>query len=194
MMFGVEDWISGVTTGVPHLLCPTQLVSYWEGIDVPTGGRIVESTFRSSHNPNDPTTDYDLVCAIAMLPQEVGTIEIGDGAAVVICGEIPFSAWIPASNFVGGYVVVPEYWTDTEYNCHDVIVEVSEESYTDSGVRLTSNGQGFSLFASTEVETDPYFEVVKTFSEKGEYGVATHFYEPAAADFQLRIFRIRLLN
>ena len=148
-MFGVEDWITGVTTGVPHLLCPSQFVALWEGSDAPTGGRVVESTFRCSNNPDDPTTDYDLACAIAMQPQEVGTIEIGDGAALVICGEIPFSAWIQAVDFAGGYVVVPEYWTDTDYNCHDVIAEVSDDSYTDSGVILNSTGQGFSLFAST---------------------------------------------
>ncbi|HEX8659588.1 MAG TPA: hypothetical protein VF690_18750 [Hymenobacter sp.] len=193
-MFGVEDWITGFTTGVPHLLCPAQLVSHWEGNNAPTNGRIVESTFRCSNNPDEPTTDYDLACAISLLPQEVGTIEIGDGKAIVICGEIAFSVWVPASNFVGGYVVVPEYWTDTEYNCHDIIAEVGEEAYCDSGIRLISNGQGFSLFASTEIEADPYFEAVKTFSEKGEYGVATYFYESTAADFQLRIFRIKLLD
>ncbi|TGD79696.1 hypothetical protein [Hymenobacter wooponensis] len=190
-MFGIEEWNAGTTTGVPQLLCPAEPVAHWEGINVPSSGRIVESDFRSSGNLKDPATDYDLACSIAMLPQEAGLITVGQGKALVVCGEIPFAAWLPANSFLGGYILVPEFWTKTEADCQAILLGIEDAAYSNTGLALTSTGLGFMLFAATDCSTDSDFENIHADCPAGIYGVATHVYD--APDFQLRIIRLEQL-
>lgn len=188
-MFGVGDWITGVTSGVPQLLCPAELAEYWEGINAPSNERVVESDFRVSSNLAEPTTDYDLACAISFLPQEAGLISVATGEALVICGEIPFAAWIPATDFSGGYIVVPAFWTEVEVDCHEIIPSINPISYFDAELILRSNGSGFILFAATDSALDANFEFIQIPAPLGTYKVGTFFYD--TPDFQLRLIRIK---
>jgi hypothetical protein len=189
MMFGVEEWNAGVTTGVPQLLCPSELVKYWEGISLPSNGRVIDSDFRASGDPKDPATDYDLACSVAMLTQEAGLVPVADGHALVICGEIPFASWVPANGFSGGYVIVPEFWTDTEPNCKEILLTIDAEAYIETSIELVAGDQGFVLFAATDSANDSDFEHIKVDCPAGTYKVATSFYE--APDFQLRVIRMK---
>lgn len=191
-MFGIEDWNAGITTGVPQLLCPIELAGYWEGINPPSNGRTVESSFRASNNLKEPATDYDLACTISMLPQEVGLVSIANGNALVLCGEIPFATWVQSTDFVGGYIIVPAYWTDSDPDCKTILLTINEEAYSSTTIELTSTGKGFLLFAATDCVNDSNFESIEADCPAGVYKVATSFYD--TADFQLRVVRIKALH
>ncbi|MBO3270589.1 hypothetical protein J4D97_08010 [Hymenobacter defluvii] len=184
----MEDWSSGVTSGVPQLLCPVELVAYWEGINSPSNGRIVESSFRASNDPKEPATDYDLACAISMLPQEAGLVPIANGKALVICGEIPFAAWVSATDFLGGYILVPEFWTEAGPDCQSILLTIHPNAYSNTGLELVST-EGFVLFAATDCMRDSDFESIKADCPAGIYQVGACLYD--TAEFQLRIIRVK---
>src|SRR5262249_2650524 len=73
-------WVD--TAGGPHLVLPEAYAAAWEGIKVPSGGRVVEATVRC--NLNSPATDYDRACGGEGW---LGVIPFGKGQALVIGGN-----------------------------------------------------------------------------------------------------------
>ena len=65
-------WVE--TAGGPHLVLPEKYAAAWEGCSTPSGGRIVEATFRC--DPGGPATDYDRACSVAGW---IGAIPVGRG-------------------------------------------------------------------------------------------------------------------
>jgi hypothetical protein len=73
-------WIN--TAGGPHLVIPERYAPAWEGCFVPSGGRVIEATFRC--NPNGPATDYDCACNVSGW---LGVIRVGRSQAMVLSGD-----------------------------------------------------------------------------------------------------------
>jgi hypothetical protein len=79
-------WVS--TAGGPHLVLPEAYAAAWEGFAVPSGGRVVEATFRC--NPDSPATDYDRACSVEGC--WLGVIPVGKGQALVLAGDDSLAA------------------------------------------------------------------------------------------------------
>src|SRR5438874_2615230 len=73
-------WI--VTAGGPQLVLPERYAAAWEGCSTPSGGRVVEATFRC--DPGGPATDYDRASSVAGW---IGAIPVGRGQALVLTGD-----------------------------------------------------------------------------------------------------------
>jgi hypothetical protein len=74
------QWVS--TAGGPHLVLPEKCARAWEGWLAPSGGRVVEATFRC--NAEGPATDYDRACSVSGW---LGVIPVGKGQALVLSGD-----------------------------------------------------------------------------------------------------------
>jgi hypothetical protein len=74
------QWLN--SSGGPLLLLAQNLLEHWEGIDAPSGGRVVEA--RSRWSPDQPVTDYDRACDVT---DPIANIDVGPGRGVVIAGD-----------------------------------------------------------------------------------------------------------
>jgi hypothetical protein len=74
------QWIE--TAGGPHLVLPERYAAAWEGCSAPSGGRVVEATFRC--DPGGSATDYDRACSVEGW---IGVIPVGRGQALALTGD-----------------------------------------------------------------------------------------------------------
>jgi hypothetical protein len=75
------NWIG--TTGGPHLVVPEKHAIHWEGVAVPSHGRVVQAKFR--YDPTEPATDYDRACDVEGY---LGVVRIGRGRGLVLA-DVP---------------------------------------------------------------------------------------------------------
>ncbi|MGI4737171.1 MAG: hypothetical protein ACRYG7_18545 [Janthinobacterium lividum] len=95
-------FVCAESSGVPILLCSAEIAEYWEGINEPRNGRVIEADF-DLNGPNGVHVDYDRACDLAS--NYVNTIQIGPGEALLLGEEIPSMYWIQSESFDGGYLV-----------------------------------------------------------------------------------------
>jgi len=88
-MSDMYEWFE--TLGGPHLLIPEELLSEWRGVE----------GWTDHQDPNDQS-DYARACRIK---NWIGTVQCGDGTAVVLSGDVGPIAWIDKGDFDGGYLV-----------------------------------------------------------------------------------------
>jgi hypothetical protein len=79
-------WVE--TLGGPHLVLPEKHAVAWEGGAIPSGGRVVQASFRC--NPGSPATDYDRACSVEGW---LGVIAVGKGMALVLHGDDSIAAY-----------------------------------------------------------------------------------------------------
>ena len=76
-------WITGC--GGPLLLLAAEWIEAWEGVDPPSGGRVVRLADADKRLiPEAPASDYDRACEIE---EPLANLEVGNGRGIVIGGE-----------------------------------------------------------------------------------------------------------
>lgn len=100
------NWLWFANDGGPLLVLPREAASYWEGGDVPSGGRVVEADFRWD---TDVATDYDRACDVEEL---AGLIDIGPSWGLVLDDDIPSAAWVKVPDSETFFIVRVYYAND----------------------------------------------------------------------------------
>lgn len=178
------------SAGVPMLLCPAEFVSYWEGINEPSNGRVVEAGFLLN-TPDGPHVDYDRACDLA--DEYVNTIQIGPGQALLFGDEIPALYWIATEQFVGGYVLTWLYLPKEKPDYYALVRSLPADCFHETGCTATCSAEGFILFPSTQAPIDgEYFEFIQVRLPAGTYAASLGFYE--TPDTSLRIIKIERQN
>jgi hypothetical protein len=182
-----RDWV--VCDGGPHLLLPTELVPFWEGVNEPFGGRVVHARFRASCDKSAPATDYDLACDVEGY---LGIIPVGNGFGLVIGDVVPMSTWIPSGPIRGGFVAVPEYW-DIELasffpRINAAVNELFEDDFAPTGFSLTTRTDGFTLLAACDNGPKWVYSTVSIPLEANTYEVSAT--RCVAPDFEARVYRL----
>src|SRR5437868_5069553 len=80
-------WVE--SEGGPLLLLAAPYVRYWEGVDPPSAGRVVEARFRW-RDPSAPATDYDRACDV---DDWLGVLPVGPSEGLVLGGDPTPTAW-----------------------------------------------------------------------------------------------------
>jgi hypothetical protein len=181
--------VCGESSGVPIILCPVELVNYWEGCNEPSNGRVIKANFRSDV-PNVVHEDYDRACDAAI--DYVNTIQIGPGEALIFGDEIPYMSWITSESFEGGYLTTSICCLDEEgLQIAALIKSLHHDFFKDTNCTVTCSSEGFLLFPSTQAPMDgDYFESAKISCPAGSYNAAIGFYEPTP-DTSIRIIKIQ---
>jgi hypothetical protein len=184
-------FVCAESSGVPILLCPAEIAEYWEGINDPSNGRIVEAKFHLN-GPYGAHIDYDRACDAAN--EYVSTIRIGSGEAFVFGEEIPTMYWIHSDTFVGGYALtwlfLPEKRNHENLSYQELVKTLPDDFFSDTKQTVTCSGKGFLLFPSTHAPIDgDYFEYVKINCPAGTYGASLGFYE--TPDTSIRLIKIQ---
>jgi hypothetical protein len=104
-------FVCAESSGVPILLCPVEIASYWEGTNEPSDGRVIEADF-NLNGPIGIRVDYDRACDVAT--DYINTIQIGPGKALILGQEIPSMYWIQSETFDGGYLATWVYLPSDE--------------------------------------------------------------------------------
>ncbi len=169
------------------LLCPTEIASQWEGINEPSGGRVVEADFYLNA-PDGPHVDYDRACDLA--DEYVNTIPIGSGQALLFGDEIPALYWIAAETFTGGYVLTWLYLPEEEPAYQAFVNVLPDSLFHDTNCTVTCSDKGFLLFPSTQAPMNSdYFDFIKIDLPAGIYAATLGFYK--TPDTSLRIIKIQ---
>ncbi len=112
----VPQWIE--SSGGPLIAVPRSLCPLWEGSDQPTGGRVVDATFRWD-NPEAPATDYDRACDI---DDYLGVLRVGPGWGLVLGDEPASTCYVPEP---GGGVLVRWICGESTVGVESRLAEVS---------------------------------------------------------------------
>jgi hypothetical protein len=181
------DFVCAESSGVPILLCPAETAEYWEGINKPRNGRVIEANF-DLNGPGGVHVDYDRACDAAK--DYVNTIQIGPSQALIFGEEIPSMYWVSSDSFVGGYFVTWVYLPEELPDFQTLIAVLPKDFFHETIYTITSSTQGLLLFPSTNAPMDgEYFQFVEINCQPGTYGVALGFYE--TPDTSIRIIKIQ---
>jgi hypothetical protein len=168
-------WLS--SGGGPLLLLSRHHLKEWKGTDVPTGGRVVEATFRWD-GPDSPATDYDRACDV---DGYVGVIPVGAGHAVVLGDEPCATAWYSRTAGDTGEYGLLVRWVHANDD-EDVLLaldQVNTVSWEDTGLRFTVDQSPLVLFDSAQ---NPSWEEFEGSCEvplpPGTYRIETAFHKP----------------
>jgi hypothetical protein len=184
-------FVCAESSGVPILLCPAEIAEYWEGINEPRNGRIIEADFYLN-SPHGTHVDYDRACDAAN--EYVSTIQIGSGKALIFGEEIPTMYWIASDAFNGGYALtwlfLPEKEKRDNLSYKELVKSLPEKFFSDTKQLVTCSDKGFLLFPSTHAPIDgDYFEYVEINCPAGIYGASLGFHE--TPDTSIRIIKIQ---
>lgn len=187
--------VNGVgTDGGPLLLIPGRHLLEWEGSDPPTGGRVVQATFRCA-DPDMPATDYDLACDVR---EYLGVIPVGAGTALVLGGE-PLPAWW-AARPDGGILVRWIYGDDTLSTrdaTRTVVEDIPEALWQPEEFDFTvPEGLLYlmdSAYPGRELSSMPEDSQMSFSLRPGTYSVETADYEPSAQQ-SLVLHRLTLVR
>jgi hypothetical protein len=176
------------SSGVPILLCPVEIASYWEGTNEPSDGRVIEADF-NLNGPIGIRVDYDRACDVAT--DYINTIQIGPGKALILGQEIPSMYWIQSETFDGGYLATWVYLpSDEELDYRALVKSLPSGFFSDPVHTAICSDKGFLLFPSTQAPVDGgYFQYVKINCAAGIYGASLGFYE--TPDTNIRIIKIQ---
>jgi hypothetical protein len=181
-------FICSESSGVPIILCPAEIVEYWEGINEPRNGRVINAKF-NLNGPNGVNVDYDRACDAAN--DYINIIQIGPNQALVFGEEIPSIYWIASDNFVGGHFVTWTYSAEKELPDFRVLVTtLHNDFFNETACSITCSAQGLLLFPSTNAPMDgKYFQSIEIKCPPGIYGTALGFYE--TPETSIRIIKIQ---
>jgi hypothetical protein len=187
-------FVCAENSSVPILLCPVEIAEYWEGINEPSNGRIIEADFYLN-SPNGPHIDYDRACDAAN--EYVSTIQIGPGEALIFGEEIPTMYWVASDTFTGGYALtwlfLPAKEERENLSYRELVESLPYSFFSDTKQTVTCSDKGFLLFPSTHALVDnDYFESVEINCPAGVYGASLGFYE--TPDTSIRIIKIQRQN
>jgi hypothetical protein len=181
-------FICAESSGVPILLCPAETAEYWEGINEPRNGRVIEAEF-NLNGPDGIHVDYDRACDAAS--DYVNTIQIGPSQALIFGEEIPSIYWVTSDNFVGGYFVTWIYVSEGKLpDFRALIATLPNDSFSDTNCVAPCSNEGFVLFPSTQAPMDRmYFKFIEIKLPAGDYAAALGFYE--TPDISIRVIKIQ---
>ncbi|MGI4835880.1 MAG: Imm21 family immunity protein [Janthinobacterium lividum] len=182
------EFVCAESAGVPILLCPAEFAGYWEGINEPRNGRIIDAEF-DLNGPDGVHVDYDRACDAA--DDYINIIQIGSGQALVFGEEIPSMYWVASDHFVGGHFVTWVYLAEGELpDFRALMATLPNDFFKKTAYTITCSAQGLLLFPSTNAPMDgEYFEFVEIKLPAGEYAAALGFYE--TPDTSIRIIKIQ---
>ncbi|RZJ61295.1 MAG: hypothetical protein EOO58_01990 [Hymenobacter sp.] len=181
-------FVCAESSGVPILFCPVEFAEYWEGINEPRNGRVIEAEF-DLNGPDGVHVDYDRACDAAN--NYVNIIQIGPGQSLIFGEEIPSMYWVPSNSFVGGHFVTWIYLAEGELpDFQALIATLTTDFFNETGYTIACSAQGLLLFPATNAPTDgKYFQFVEISCQPGIYGAALGFYE--TPDTSIRIIKIQ---
>ena len=164
------EWIE--SNGGPLLLLPESLLSAWSGVEVPSDGRVVEATFRSSPTAS-AASDYDRACDVT---EWAAVLPVGAGWGLVLGDEPSPTSWHPTAERGGVLArwVFAASDAATERALAAVPSDLTWEALGDFPVVATP----LLLFDSAEPGLVPLGARAQVTLAPGTYGVAHARYSP----------------
>jgi hypothetical protein len=132
------------TAGGPHLVLPEAHAPAWEGFATPSGGRVVQATFRC--NPGSPATDYDRACSVQGW---LGVIPVGKGQALVLSGDDTQAAYYRTRR--GQHYLLRWLYAPSETELLDCFHDVQDRLAVEQEVELRHPGGKLLLMDSVDV-------------------------------------------
>jgi hypothetical protein len=134
-------WIG--TSGGPHLVLPERYAEAWEGCFPPSGGRVVEATFRC--DPEGPATDYDRACSIRGW---LGVLSVSRGHALVLSNDGNAAAYFRTGR--GQHFLLQWVYADSETELLDYFQDVWPRSPVEEEVEFRHPGGKLFLMAAAD--------------------------------------------
>src|SRR5918998_4373634 len=82
------EWVG--TSGGPLIVLPAEIAHHWRGIEPPLDAQVPEGW--KWGDPNGPVCDYDRACGVE---DDLGTLDVGPGQALVFGDEPMITAFLP---------------------------------------------------------------------------------------------------
>lgn len=176
-------WTWLASDGGPLLLVPGEYLSAWEGVGLPSGGRVIQAHFRWA-GPDKPATDYDRACDVEGY---LGQLEIGGGSGLVLGDQPAMTAWWPVTKNhstapdIVGYLV---RWiaADSEEEMRAAAIAADQDKtvqWQNTGLSIRVSNQPIYLLDSAApsswLEDDDFLTIDL---EPGVYEVATADHVP----------------
>jgi hypothetical protein len=183
-MNGEYEALTWLEHDAPLILLSGANLAEWEGIDPPSGGRVVEASFRWSDEAA-PATDYDRACDIN---DYVGLISVGSGMGLIL-NDMPMdTAWKAFGGNRGGLFIRCMY-ADSMAAVLSAVHKVPAESWEAAGLIFTVDGGPLYLFDSTyngkDLSNTEYLVIQMS---PGNYSIETAVYENESAGIVLHRF------
>lgn len=159
-------WIE--TAGGPHLVLPKRYSSDWEGFLSPSGGRVVEATFRS--NPGGSASDYDLACSVEGW---AGVIPVGRGQALALTGDDTQAAYYQTA--CGQHFILRWIYAESETELLDYFEDVRSQSIAESELEWRHPGGAVLLMDSGDVPGRWLITPSEFVLRRGRYRVLTFY-------------------
>jgi hypothetical protein len=176
-------WIC--SEGGPLLLLSEEYLPAWKGCDVPSGGRVIQATFRWN-GPGSPATDYDRACDVNGY---VDLLDVGSGHGLVLGDEPMETMWWHSEVGDGGILVRWGYADDEARVVHS-LARIPDDVWEETSLLFTVGQSPLYLFDSAwpgrEVSRHLVIQV-----PQGTYSVATGIYRPDDRT-ELVLHRLRL--
>jgi hypothetical protein len=186
-MNGRNEALTWLETDAPLILLSEANLADWEGIDPPSGGRVVEANFRWGDEAA-PATDYDRACDIN---DYIGLISVGSGMALIL-NDMPMdTAWKAFGDNRGGLFIRYMY-ADSVAAALSAVDQVPAESWQATGLIFTVDAEPLYLFDSAYTGKDlANTEYLVIQMSPGTYSIETAVYENESAGIVLhRLFPV----
>ncbi|PYT01346.1 MAG: hypothetical protein DMF63_00395 [Acidobacteria bacterium] len=134
-------WVTG--DGGPLITMESRLLTFWEGSDAPSDGRVVEAEFRWGL---DVATDYDKACDVNDL---AGVIDINNGTAFVLSTENSMATWLPEFMGFDGAIIEWDYADGESELIEEASILVAEGAFSRS-VKYEVSSSPLVLFVAAE--------------------------------------------
>jgi hypothetical protein len=174
------QWVE--TGGGPHLVLPEKYARAWEGWRNPSGGRVVEASFRC--NPGGPATDYDRACSIGGW---IGVISVGRGQALVLTNTDTPAAYLRTRR--GEHFLLRWVYGDSETELLDHFQDVWPRLPVEGEAEFRHAGGRISLMAAFDVPGHWLVKPAEFNLPRGRYRVLTSRSE--TEDVSLIIHQLR---
>ncbi|HKP53023.1 MAG TPA: Imm21 family immunity protein [Chloroflexia bacterium] len=167
-----QDKLSWIESDVgPLILLSREYLPYWEGIDAPSGGRVVQANFRWNEK-SAPATDYDRAVDIS-LNGYLGIIDVHKGKGLVLGGEKMQTAWLATKSGKSRGMLVRCMYSDDDDAVLQALAEIAVEAWKQSGLVFDVGPEPLYLFGSAnrgdEIEAAQYLEINL---DPGAYSIA----------------------
>ena len=160
-------------------------LEFWEGSDAPSDGRVVEANFRWGL---EVATDYDRACDIE---DYIGLIDVGEGKAIVLGGDVLATTWLPLLKSQDG-ILVRWFYGNSEDEVISIAGSLSDESGKDENFEFTIEDSDLVLFAACESGSDNVYPRLKYSLPKGTYKISTIEYEDEQTSVICHRFRKKI--
>ncbi len=156
----------------PLLLLSSELLAEWEGVAIPTNGRIVQANFHRD-GPGTATTDYDRACDVE---DYIAALPIGGGLGLVLNQEPMATTWQPSDDQAGGLLIRWMYG-DPEMDVPELLLHSPAPGWEPEQITFVVGSAPLYLFdaACPGNELDDHLTIVLS---AGSYVITTALYEP----------------